>query len=287
MSQHIKTLLVFITFLFFGCTTDPTPSIEEEFNIPVGVKEPLIFEYLIHDVEGIVFNMLYSLHERDKGQANTHIAFNVFSGRGTCANQTLDADGNELVLDFSVGCIDDSERLRSGIIKINYTDPEDGIGNMMTIHLNQFKINNLELDGSLSIENVSTVNSGDEKGYSISFSNLSLNVNTETSSFTGNRQIHYEKVDGNVFETTELTYLTSSNFSFTLQNGNEYTVSTPTALSHAFSCWQGYTYFPFSGKQIIEGNNSPTEIEYIGCDYTFEFKTADDEIWRFDLNAIL
>lgn len=287
MSKHLKSFLILSTLLLFGCKDDPTPSIEEEFDIPVAVKEPLVFEYLIHDVEGIVFNMLFDLHERDQGEAATHASYNIFDGRGECADQDLNTDNNRLSLNFKDGCLDDSERYRQGQITIDYSDPLNRPGTIIDVTLTGYLINQVGLNGTLRIENISQTNSDDVKTYQLSFSNLELSIKTESSIFSGTRNIHYEKEDGNVFETTELTYLTSSNLSLTLQNGNEYAVSTPTSMNHAFSCWKGYAYFPFSGKQIIEGNNTQTEIDYIGCNYTFDIKTADDKIKRLDLKAIL
>lgn len=288
MSKTNLTAAICLIILSLSC--DPNKgNTEPSLNIPEGTKESLVFEYLIHDVEGIVFNMFHSLHERDQGEANTHIAFNVFEGRGACANQTLNTAQNELVLDFSFGCIDDSERLRSGIIEINYTNPDDEIGNVIVIQLDQFRINNIGLSGGLTIENVSTVSSDNIKDYSISFNDLALNINSEISHFTGNRQIHYEKVDGNVFETTELNYLTSSNLSFELENGTEFEVSTPTATSHAFYCWLDYFYFPISGNQFIETGNYRIEIDYNtgSCNYSFNLTESGAEPQIFDLNAIL
>lgn len=78
---------------------------------------------MIHEVEGIVFNMLNSLHERNKGEIETHADYNVFVGRGECATQQLNTDLNLPDLNYGGGCSDDSQKFRSGSIRISYTAP--------------------------------------------------------------------------------------------------------------------------------------------------------------------
>ena len=131
--------------LFLGisaCSDDPG-NLDNPSDFPPGIKEALAFEYLIHDIEGIIFNLFHSLHERDRGAIETHVAFNIFSGRGACASQQLNTDLNRIILNFSDACSGQTDRIRGGILLIDYTDPENKIGNLITITLDQYRLNGL------------------------------------------------------------------------------------------------------------------------------------------------
>lgn len=291
MIKFQKLLPAFILLLLFSCKTDvtPEPTIEETFDIPKGVKEALAFEYMIHDVEGIVFNMFYSLHTRDQGVISTHADFNIFSQRGNCAFQNLNPDTNQLILNFGTGCTDDLERLRKGAIEIAYTDPNDQIGNIMTITLSDYFYSTLGLDGQITIENISQTNNEDARTYSISFSNLQLTINTETSTFTGARNIDYEKIDGAQFENTQADYRTINNFSYETQGGESYELATTSTAINSFACWLNKYYLPRSGEQTITSANADIEIDFGNgfCDYNLLIKTGNEESRDFDLAAIL
>lgn len=282
------SILILFSLILSACSS-ADKSEGPEIEIPAGVKESLAFEYLMHDVEGIVFNMLHSLHERDDGEIETHVTFNIFSGRGYCASQTLDASLNRLTLNFANGCSDESDRLRSGIIDISYTDPEDRIGNVMDITLNDFALNNLVFNGEIRMENVSTVNSDDEKNYTISFSNLELTINLEPSIFSGQRTIHYEKTDGNVFETTEVDYYADNEVEFQLSNGDTYNLSTPTVTRQAFECWLDDSFLPIYGQQTLANSEGSVNIDYDtgGCNLTVSLNTSSGESGIFTLSEIL
>jgi len=284
-----KTSILILLFIVFSTCSNHVDPKDPDIVIPEGVKESLAFEYLIHDVEGIVFNMLHYLHERDRGEARTHVTFNIFSGRGACASQNLDTDLNQLILDFSSGCSDNSDRVRKGVIDISYTDPENGIGNVMEIVLTDFALNNLVFNGEIRIENVSNINSDDQKDYMISFSNLALTINLESSIFTGVRTVHYEKADGSVFETTEVEYFAENNIDFLLSNGSSFNLTTPTATKQGFGCWLDGFYLPSFGIQRLSNSGELTTIDYNtgGCDLSVSLQTNNENPGIFVLSEIL
>lgn len=292
--MHSKSALTFFIFsiLIFGCSKeDPTPTIEEQLQIPEGIKEPLAFEYMIHDVEGIVFNLLYSLHARDQGVVSTHEDYNVFAGRGDCAKQELDTNLKTIILDYGNGCTSDSQIIRQGLIELNYSDPEDQIGNIITVDLKNYQLNGLGLNGQARIENISQSNSTDAKRYSLSFSNLELTVNSESSIFTGNREISYTKGNGSQFETTELDYFTSNNYSYIIPRNKTFNLSTSATLLNTFNCWLNEKYFPKSGILTIQEEGQvetiTTDFGSGACDYDLLITDTINNQKSFDLSAIL
>lgn len=292
--MHIKSTVTFIiiSILTLGCSkVDPILTVEEQFDIPQGVKEPLAFEFMIHDVEGIVFNLLHSLHERDQGVVSTHEDYNVFAGRGECANQQLDTDLNILLLNYGNGCTDDSQKIRRGQIELNYSDPDDKIGNVVTVVLRNYHLNGLGLNGQIRIENISQTNSTDAKRYSLSFSNLELTINSESSIFTGNREVNYAKNNGNQFETTELDYFASNNYRFEISGQKAFNLSTPSTLLNTFNCWLNEAYFPKSGafsiQEVAQKETITIDFGSGTCDYSLLITDIDHNQKSFDLSAIL
>ncbi|WP_420385793.1 hypothetical protein [Roseivirga sp.] len=286
LKQHLLYLFT-LSILLSACTSTNTEDLE--LKIPEGSKEAVVFEYLIHDVEGVIFNMLFSLHERDQGELYTHAAYNVFSNRGACAHQTLNTNINRLTLDFTQTCTSENGLIRQGQIEINYSDPEDYIGHQMSIVLNNYRVNQIGFNGSISIENTSTTNSADNKTYLISFNDLELIIGSETSLFSGNRAVHYEKDDGAQFETTELTYSAINNLSYTLVNSQTFNLQTPASTLQVFECWLAQQYFPISGRQTISGQNSSIELDFEtgGCNNTLHIQAEGEERKTLDLSAIL
>jgi hypothetical protein len=292
MQAKSTVKFIIVSILVFGCSkVNPIPTVEEQFDIPEGVKEPLAFEFMIHDVEGIVFNLLHSLHERDQGVVSTHEDYNVFAGRGECANQQLDTNLNILLLNYGNGCTDDSQKIRRGQIELNYSDPDDKIGNVVTVVLRNYHLNGLGLHGQIRIENISQTNSTDAKRYSLSFSNLELTINSESSIFTGNREVNYAKKNGSQFETTELDYFASNNYRFEISGQKAFNLSTPSTLLNTFNCWLNETYFPKSGAFSIQevAQKETTSIDFGSgaCDYGLLITDIDNNQKSFDLSAIL
>lgn len=294
MSKHLITTLILALLVLSSCSSgDPEPpmepSIEEEFDIPFGVKEPLALEYMIHDVEGIVFNILYDLNERDNGEAATHETYNIFAGRGKCASQDLNPDNNRLILDFNNGCTDDFERYRQGQITIDYSDPNNTPGTIVDVTLTEYFINSISLNGNIRIENLSQTNSDATKTYRLSFSNLQLGIASENSTFSGVRNIHYEKVDGSQYETTTVSYSTSNELNYELSNGLEFQLENSTSALNAFDCWLNGLFLPLSGTQDIEGNNSQIQIDFAtgGCNYSLYLSEGSNEKKLFELSQIL
>jgi len=276
-------------FLFFGCESEDHPTtIEEAFQIPEGVKEPLAFAYMIHDVEGIVFNNLFELYEHDRGTAATHEEYNIFNGRGACAIQTFNPVSNELILSFGAGCTDDNQNLRKGLMTVHYTDPEDGIGNEITIDLEQFFFNSLGLNGQIKIINTSQVQSSRDKSYEIVFTNLELFIDSEKSEFSGKRMIDYSKEDGRDFETTTMDYHTQNDFDY-ITEGGYFNLETSSTNYTRLGCWFNGFFQPSIGKELITSSKRNIEIDYGtgGCNYILNLTFDNKEPRTFDLSAIL
>lgn len=291
ISKAKLLFLLALTSLLPSCKTccDSPSTIEETYNIPKGVKESLAYEHMIHEVEGIVFNMLNSLHERDKGEIETHADYNVFAGRGECATQQLDTDLNLLVLNYSDGCTDDFQKFRSGSIEISYTDPLDQIGNTLQVTLDNYRFSGLGLEGQIRIENISQTNSNDAKSYSISFTNLELSINGEISLHTGNRSVEYIKEDGSQYETTTLEYRTTNNIEFEISGGQVFSFETASTHINNFDCWLNQQFLPKRGTSLLKSPNQDIEIDYDTglCDYSLYIQVGNEEPKAFDLAVIL
>ena len=276
--------------LLISCRQEdpPPPTIEEIYNIPSGVKESLIYEFMIHEIEGIVLNILYDLHERDGGVAATHEDYNVFSGRGNCAEQTLDDQANMLTLHFSNTCESDVNGWkRTGTITISYTDPKDGPGNIVIVNIDEFKLGGLGINGTLQMENISTSSSTESRNYILRMTNLELSVNNEASFFSGHRNINYTKENGNDFESTRLDYTSINDLSFEIANGDQFSMSQTTA--QGFDCWLENIFFPNGGSIELQNDSGVITIDFgtQSCDYDVVILENDGEGKRFSLAEIL
>ncbi|WP_286747985.1 hypothetical protein [Roseivirga sp. UBA1976] len=278
MRTRILFLPLIIALLFASCHKDDVVVLSEP-NIPLpeGISEALAFELLVHQVESTTLNVLHSLSERDRGAANTHINFNIFSDRGTCGGQFLDTSNNQLLLSFGEGCIDGTGYTLKGSILLDYDHPADTPGNTIRITLTDFELNNISLNGVLELTNTSENNSDTQKSYRLEFDDLTLTLRGKSTPFEGSRNIQYEKTNGRDHLDTKANYLTSNSWHFTLPSGTTFELINTGPNLSTFSCWLHKVYLPARGSLQVDNGETTLQIDLNtnACDFLFYWQSEN------------
>lgn len=290
MKLTLAYLLLLLFFSFSSCDnsdSDPDDLTDLDQLANGEIKQTILSEYMLTEIEGLVFNAI-TIFKEQRGAANTHETYNFFTIKEICAEMESNTNSQKLILDFGSGCSDSQGNVRRGRIIINYEDRDFPSGTLLQIDLELFQLNQVTINGRINLINRSNGQPHHQKSFLSTFSSLELNYQANDIFLTGQRSIFQVEEYGNNFATSNLFYSTSNDFQLRYKE-DDYSISNTLSNSSDLRCWRDQIFLPTVGKMTVSHGNEVQTIDFSteGCDLAFIYTDSSGESRKLNFNSLL